>query len=71
MTRGQCENMIAGVLEYIRHLVRQYDPNIRHVSMYISDMTSSAWALSDPLNADSEYLLKVDVKQEAEDNDDC
>lgn len=71
MTRQQCENMIAGVLEYIRHLVKQYDPNIRHVSMYISDMTSSAWALSDPLDGDSEYLLKVDVEQEVENNDDC
>ena len=71
MARQQCENMIAGVLEYIRHLVKQYDPNIRHVSMYISDRTSSAWVLSDPLDGNSEYLLRVDVEQEAENNDDC
>ena len=71
MTRGQCENMIAGVLEYIRYLVKQYDPNINHISMYISGRTSSAWALSDPLDVDSEYLLKVDVEQEVESDDDC
>ena len=69
MSREKCEMLIGEKLEEIRSIVKEYDPNINLVSMYISERTSSAWALSDD-DEDSEYLLKVDVEQEVED-DDC
>ena len=64
MNRQECEFLIGCLLEDIRRVVKLYDENIDHVSMYISEATSSAVALSD--DEESKYLLKVDVFQEVE-----
>lgn len=67
MNRQECEYLIGCLLEDIRRVVRLYDESIDHVSMHISDYTSSAVALSDEdENGSTEYLLKVDVMQEGE-----
>ena len=56
--------MIGCLLEDIRRVVKLYDENIDHVSMYISEVSSNAVALSD--DEESKYLLNVDVFQEVE-----
>ena len=64
MNRQECEFLIGCLLEDIRRVVKLYDENIDHVSMYISEVSSNAVALSD--DEESKYLLNVDVFQEVE-----
>ena len=70
MNRQECEYLIGCLLEDIRRVVKMYDESIDRVSMYISEYTSSAWALTD--DEENQYLLKVDVRQEVKEDDaDC
>ena len=73
MNRQECEYLIGCLLEDIRRVVKMYDESIDRVSMYISEHTSSAWSLTDvPADAESEYLLKVDIEREVKEDDaDC
>ena len=64
MNRQECEYLIGCLLEDIRRVVKAYDEKIDLVSMYISGVMSSAWALTD--SEEREYLLKVDIPQEVE-----
>ena len=67
MNRQECEYLIGCLLDDIRNVVRMYDPDINHVSMYVSDQLLSAWAMDD--SEESSYQIKVDVLQEVENDD--
>lgn len=68
MNRQECEFLIGCLLEDIRRVVRMYDETIDHVSLCITDFASRANAITD----DGEYLLKVDIEKEVEEDDaDC
>ena len=72
MTRQECEQMIGEKLEEIRCIVKQYNPDIKLVSMYVSEYTSSAWAFEENENReDRDYLIRIDITQEVENDDDC
>lgn len=70
MNRQECEYLIGCLLEDVRRVVKMYDPEISLVSMYISERTSSAWALTEDKEG-NEYQLKVDISQEVTEDDDC
>lgn len=70
MNRQECEYLIGCLLEDVRRVVKMYDPEISLVSMYISERTSSAWALTEDKD-ENEYQLKVDISQEVTEDDDC
>ena len=73
MNRQECEYLIGCLLEDVRRVVKMYDPEISLVSMYISERTSSAWALTDDTDdrGENEYQLKVDISQEVTEDEDC
>jgi hypothetical protein len=70
MNRQECEYLIGCLLEDVRRVVKMYDPEISLVSMYISERTSSAWALTED-KEENEYQLKVDISQEVTEDEDC
>ena len=70
MNRQECEYLIGCLMEDIRRVVKMYDDGIDHLSCSITDSASRAFALTG--GEESEYLLKVDIEREVEEDDaDC
>jgi hypothetical protein len=72
MNRQECEYLIGCLLEDIRKVVKMYDESIDHVSMSVTDKASRAFSSKDCDGDGTEYLLKVDIELEGDNDDtDC
>ena len=71
MNKQECEFLIGCLLEDIRRVVKMYDESINHVSLYVTDTSLSAFALTDTdEESESEYQLNF-YQGGGEENDDC
>ena len=71
MNRQECEFLIGCLLEDVRRVVKMYDESINHVSLYVTDTSLSAFALTDAdEESESEYQLNF-YQGGGEENDDC
>lgn len=64
MNRQECEFLVGCLLEDIRRVVKMYDESIDHVSLSVTDKASRAFSLKD--GEEGQYMLKVDIEQECE-----